>query len=114
MNGCLFCEIVSGKRQAERVYEDEHCLAFRDVNPQAPVHLLIIPRVHLKSLNEIDAAPDGLLHHLMRAAHEIAKRLKLDQKGYRLVINTGPHGGQTVFHLHIHLLGGRSMHWPPG
>lgn len=114
MKDCLFCEIAAGKKRADRVYEDEHCIAFRDINPQAPTHILVIPKVHLTSLNEISSAPEGLLHHLMRAAREIAGQLNLDQQGYRIVINTGPYGGQTVYHLHIHLLGGRPMHWPPG
>jgi histidine triad (HIT) family protein len=114
MKECLFCEIVAGKKRADRVHEDDYCMAFRDINPQAPTHILVIPKVHLTSLNEISSAPEGLLHHLMRAAREIAGQLNLDQQGYRIVINTGPYGGQTVYHLHIHLLGGRPMHWPPG
>jgi histidine triad (HIT) family protein len=114
MNNCIFCKIVSDETGTDRIYEDEHCLAFRDINPQAPVHILVIPRVHLISINEIDSAPDGLMHDLLKAVRKIAAQLGLDQRGYRTVINTGPDGGQTVFHLHIHLLGGRPMHWPPG
>jgi histidine triad (HIT) family protein len=114
MKNCIFCKIVSDETGTDRIYEDEHCLAFRDINPQAPVHILIIPRVHLISINEIDSAQDGLMHHLLKAVRKIAVQFGLDQRGYRTVINTGPDGGQTVFHLHIHLLGGRPMHWPPG
>lgn len=114
MRDCLFCEIVSGKRRADRILEDDHCLAFEDVHPQAPHHILIIPKIHLASLNEIEDEPALLMHRLMRAAREVAVRLGIDRQGYRLVINTGPYGGQTILHLHMHLLGGRPMQWPPG
>lgn len=114
MKNCIFCQIVSGAMTVERLFEDDQCLAFPDINPQAPTHILVIPKLHLASLNEIDRAPEGLLHHLMSATRDVAARLGLETDGYRVVINTGPHGGQTVFHLHIHLLGGRPMGWPPG
>ena len=114
MNGCIFCTIASGKGNTKPVYENEHCFAFHDLNPQAPTHILIIPKIHLTSLNEIGNAPDGLMGHLMKATRDVAGQLGVDQEGYRVVMNTGPDGGQTVSHLHIHLLGGRPMRWPPG
>lgn len=114
MKKCIFCDIADGKGEVTLVYEDDHCVAFYDINPQAPTHILVIPRVHLDSLNAIDAGPHGLANHLLTAVGKIADRLGLASDGYRTVINTGPNGGQTVFHLHVHLLGGRAMHWPPG
>ncbi|MFC6646432.1 histidine triad nucleotide-binding protein [Granulicella cerasi] len=110
---CLFCKIVSGDIPATRVYEDEQVLAFPDIHPQAPTHLLIIPKKHIRSHAEAAAGDKEMLGHLMFAAGELAREKKLDG-GYRLVINTGPDGGQTVDHMHVHLLGGRPMHWPPG
>jgi len=114
VKGCVFCEIASGERKSEKIYENEQVVAFRDLNPQAPVHVLIIPRAHLASLNELGGAPAGLMDRLMSSVREVAGQLGLDERGYRVVMNTGPDGGQTVFHLHIHLLGGRPMRWPPG
>ncbi len=109
---CLFCKIVSGEIPAKSVYEDADVFAFADINPQAPVHVLVIPRKHVASLAEaVDDA--ALLGTLMAAAGRIAAENGL-AKGYRTVINTGADGGQTVEHLHVHLLGGRAMHWPPG
>jgi histidine triad (HIT) family protein len=109
---CIFCRIVAGELPSDRVHEDEHVLAFRDIRPQAPVHVLVIPKQHHASLSD---APDdpALLGRLLLAARELARRLGLAD-GYRVVVNTGPAGGQTVDHLHLHLLGGRSMTWPPG
>ena len=110
--GCLFCRIVSGEIPAKIVAENAHCVAFRDINPQAPTHVLIIPRTHVASLNEsTDAAMIGELALL---ATEIARREGIAERGYRTVINTNGDAGQTVFHLHMHLLGGRTMKWPPG
>lgn len=109
---CLFCRIVSGEIPAKIVGEDADCVAFRDVNPQAPVHVLVIPRTHVATLNDAsDAALVGKLH---RMAARIAAQEGLAERGYRTVINTNAEAGQTVFHLHVHLLGGRSMAWPPG
>ena len=110
---CLFCKIVEGSIPSAPVYQDELCYAFADIHPQAPVHVLVVPREHIVSL--VDATEDdrALLGHLVWAAGEIARAKGLS-KGYRLVINTGEDGGQTVDHLHIHLLGGRSLTWPPG
>lgn len=113
MSDCLFCKIVAGSIPVKRVYEDELCLAFADLNPQAPVHLLVIPKRHFASTARTTAEDAGLLGHLLATVVKIAVEQKLND-GYRVVINTGPDGGQTVDHLHLHLLGGRHMGWPPG
>jgi len=110
---CLFCKIASGAIPVKRLYEDGNVLAFPDINPQAPVHILIIPKQHLASLAHSTPEDAAMLGHLISAAGEVARAQNL-AKGYRLVINTGPDGGQTVDHLHVHLLGGRHMTWPPG
>ncbi len=113
MSDCLFCQIVAGSIPAKRVFEDELCLAFADIDPRAPVHLLMVPKEHLASTAHSEAAHADLLGHLVASAATIARQQGLT-KGYRLVINTGDDGGQTVHHLHMHLLGGRPMGWPPG
>jgi len=110
---CLFCKIVSGAIPVKRLYEDDHVLAFPDINPQAPVHILLIPKQHLASLDHATPQDAAMLGQLISAAGEVARAQNLGN-GYRLVINTGPDGGQTVDHLHVHLLGGRHMTWPPG
>lgn len=110
---CLFCKIIDGSIPSSRVYEDEECIAFADIHPQAPVHLLVVPREHIGSLAEAEAKHAALLGNLLRTVAEIARQKGLTG-GYRTVINTGHDGGQTVGHLHLHLLGGRAMHWPPG
>ncbi len=110
---CLFCKILAGEIPANRVYEDELSIAFPDINPQAPTHLLIIPKEHIASQAKALVEHKALLGHLMATAAELARIQKLD-KGYRVVVNTGDDGGQTVHHLHLHLLGGRPMGWPPG
>ena len=110
---CLFCKIVAGSIPAKRVYEDDLCLCFADINPQAPTHLLIIPREHIASQAHAEETHAALLGHLVAKAAEVARSKGLSH-GYRVVINTGPDGGQTVDHLHLHLLGGRHMTWPPG
>ena len=110
---CLFCKIVAGTIPAKRVYEDAECLCFADINPQAPTHLLIIPKQHIASQAHTEQEHAPLLGHLMATAAALAERTGL-ARGYRIVINTGPDGGQTVDHLHLHLLGGRAMRWPPG
>ena len=109
---CLFCKIASDVIPVTRLYENEAVLAFPDINPQAPVHLLIIPKRHFASLAHTPSS-DKILGQLLSAANEVAQQQHLDN-GFRIVINTGPDGGQTVNHLHLHLLGGRQMHWPPG
>ncbi len=112
MTDCLFCQIVRGEIPAKIVAQDDQYVAFRDVNPQAPTHVLVIPRVHVATLNDVK---DGaLLSGLLTKARELARKEGLADRGYRVVINTNPDGGQTVFHLHAHILGGRAMHWPPG
>jgi histidine triad (HIT) family protein len=110
---CLFCQIAAGTIPVTRLYEDEHALAFADIHPQAPVHILVIPKKHIASLADTSAADAPLLGHLLTAVAEIAKQQGLAQ-GFRTVLNTGADGGQTVEHLHAHLLGGRPMGWPPG
>jgi histidine triad (HIT) family protein len=110
---CLFCKIASGTIPVTRLFENDHVLAFPDISPQAPVHILIIPKQHFGSLAHTTSSDTELLGQLLNAATEVAQQQHLDN-GFRLVINTGPDGGQTVDHLHMHLLGGRHMHWPPG
>ncbi len=111
MEPCPFCNIVAGEVPARIVHRDEQCTAFWDIHPQAPVHLLIVPNRHLADLNEAAAEP-ALLGHMLGVAAQLARRMI--GGGYRLVINTGREAGQSVFHLHLHLLGGRRMGWPPG
>ena len=112
-SSCLFCKIVAGAIPATRLHEDDDTLAFADISPQAPVHVLIIPKRHIASHAHAGPEDAALLGCLLATAGDIARAHKLGN-GYRLVINTGPDGGQTVDHLHVHLLGGRPMHWPPG
>jgi histidine triad (HIT) family protein len=111
---CIFCRIVKGQAPARIVYEDETVMAFEDLHPQAPVHLLVIPRRHLPSLNEATAEDEPLLGLLLAVAARLAQERQLAGRGYRTVINNGAGAGQSVFHLHVHLLGGRLFHWPPG
>ncbi|GMV66967.1 MAG: putative HIT-like protein [Candidatus Hinthialibacteria bacterium] len=109
----IFSKIVRGEIPCDKVYEDNLSLAFRDINPHAPVHILIIPKKDLEDISKIDTE-SGLLEHLIRVANQIAVSEGIAESGYRLVVNKGAHGGQTVNHLHIHLLGGRPLTWPPG
>ena len=111
-NDCLFCRIIKKEIPASIIAENEHCIALRDINPQAPVHILVIPRVHVASLDEAKDADIVGRMHLMAA--RLARSEGVAQRGYRTVINTNADGGQTVFHIHLHLLGGRRMAWPPG
>jgi len=113
MSDCLFCRILSGEIPAKKVYEDEHAFAFEDINPQAPTHVLIISKKHLKGLKEATAEDAELLGHCQLVAARIARERKIED-GYRTVFNVGPRSGQSVFHLHLHLLGGRDLRWPPG
>ena len=110
---CLFCRIVAGEIPVKRIYEDELCLCFADINPQASTHLLVVPKRHIASHAHTTIEDADLLGHLMAAAGGIARQQNLD-RGYRLVMNTGADGGQSVDHIHLHLLGGRPMRWPPG
>jgi histidine triad (HIT) family protein len=110
----LFEKIIAREITADIVFEDDQCLAFRDISPQAPVHILIIPKKAVARIAAAQADDQSLLGHLLLAAADIARRENIAPTGYRLVINNGPHGGETVPHLHIHLLGGRPLDWPPG
>ena len=110
---CLFCRIVAGEIPARKVYEDERILAFEDIQPHAPTHVLLIPKQHVPGLAEASGEHEGLIGHLNLKAAEIAGQRGL-RGGYRTVFNVGPDAGQSVFHLHLHLLGGRSLKWPPG
>ena len=112
MTECIFCKVAAGEIRAQVVRRGDGMLAFRDVSPQAPTHVLVIPTHHVASLNEV--TDEGLLGRLLGFARDVAREVGVAERGYRVVINTNPHGGQTVFHLHLHLLGGRPMEWPPG
>ena len=111
---CLFCKIVSGDVPATLVRETDRTLAFRDINPQAPTHVLVIPREHHPTAAALASADGGLLAEVVREAHEVAVAEGVAETGYRVVFNTGPGAGQTVFHVHAHVLGGRGLNWPPG
>ncbi|MDT5158892.1 MAG: histidine triad family protein [Acidobacteriota bacterium] len=111
---CIFCKIVAGEIPAAKIFEDERAVVFRDINPQAPTHALVIPRAHVASLNEAVESDEALLGHLLRVAARVAQDEGHADSGFRTVINTGAHAGQTVFHVHVHVLGGRSLTWPPG
>lgn len=110
---CIFCKIANGEISSKKAYEDEQILAFYDLDPQAPVHILLIPKTHISSANELTEENSQVVSHIFVIAAKLAKELGLE-KGYRIVNNCGEDGGQTVQHLHFHLLGGRSMKWPPG
>ena len=114
MSKTLFERIAAKEIPANLVYEDEHVVAFRDIHPQAPTHILIVPRKHIPRIAEATSADHALLGHLLLKAAEVAKQAGLSANGYRLVINNGPHAGESVPHLHVHLLGGRALGWPPG
>lgn len=111
---CLFCKVLSGEVDSEVVAEGDRWLAFRDINPQAPTHVLVIPRRHVASLNELEPEDRGLAGELLLAAREVAAEEGIREDGYRVVTNTKRTAGQSVFHLHLHVLGGRTMRWPPG
>lgn len=111
---CLFCRIIKNDIPADFVHQDDSCVVIRDINPQAPTHFLVIPREHLESLDEASHKDEVLLGHLQRVAARVANGAGLTDAGYRTVINTGAGAGQSVFHLHVHVLGGRSLSWPPG
>lgn len=111
---CLFCRIIAGEIPADVVHQDDVSIAFRDINPQAPTHILVIPREHIESLDEATQREERTLGHLLRVAARVANQAGLSENGYRTVINTGAGAGQSVFHLHLHVLGGRQMNWPPG
>jgi histidine triad (HIT) family protein len=114
MPTCLFCNIVARTIPAQIVFENDHVLAFRDIRPAAPTHALVVPKKHLAGVHDAGPQDAALLGELLLAARDVAEKLGLADPGYRLVVNQGDHGGQTVHHLHLHVLGGRSMSWPPG
>jgi histidine triad (HIT) family protein len=111
---CLFCRIISREVPASIVYEDDHVLAFNDINPQAPVHILIVPKRHISTLNDLQPGDDAIVGEIVRRAAAIAGDRAISAGGFRTVFNTNRDAGQTVFHIHLHLLGGRSLEWPPG
>lgn len=111
---CVFCKIINKEIPAKVVYEDEEVIAINDINPQAPIHLLLIPKKHIASIMEINKDNAEILDRITKVAQHLARESNIDKKGFRLVVNTGEEGGQTVNHLHFHLLGGRFMTWPPG
>jgi histidine triad (HIT) family protein len=114
MSDCLFCRIVRKEIPASIVYEDEHVLAFNDINPQAPLHALIVPKRHVDSLNALAPGDDALVGEMVRRAAAIAREKGFADRGFRTVFNTNAEAGQTVFHIHLHLLAGRGLTWPPG
>lgn len=114
MSNCLFCQIISEKISANIVHKDDHAVAFTDIDPKAPLHLLIIPRCHTETLNDLVAADDTLMGHIIRLAAKLAAEKGYDESGYRLVLNCNRDAGQSVFHVHLHLLAGRTLTWPPG
>ena len=114
MDNCLFCNIVAGEIPADIVYEDDSIIAFRDINPQAPVHILIIPKLHISTLNDLKSEHAELIGELILSAKDIAKKEGISDAGYRTGFNCNKAAGQTVYHIHLHLLGGRNFSWPPG
>jgi histidine triad (HIT) family protein len=111
---CVFCDIWEGKIPAKIIFRDDNVLAFHDIHPQAPTHILIIPQKHIRTLNDLTGSDDLLLSKLIKTATELAIALHIAEQGYRLVLNCNPDGGQTIYHIHLHLLAGRFMGWPPG
>ncbi|MEX0979839.1 MAG: histidine triad nucleotide-binding protein [Gemmatimonadota bacterium] len=113
-SGCIFCRIASGEIDSDRVYDGERVVAFRDLDPKAPTHILVIPRAHVPSVADLEDGDAPVIGELLLAARDIAREEGLVESGYRLVLNSGAGAGQSVFHLHLHLLGGRQFGWPPG
>ena len=111
---CLFCKIIAGEIPASKVYEDDRLIAITDINPQAPMHVLVVPKQHIPTLNDLSAADDELVGAMVRTAAKVAKDHGFDGPGFRTVFNCNAQAGQTVFHVHLHVLGGRSLGWPPG
>ena len=114
MTDCIFCKIIAGDIPADIVYQNDHVVAFRDVNPQAPTHVLIIPKQHISTINDLQTEDAECVGQMYLAAKQIAKDEGIDESGYRAVMNCNAGAGQTVFHIHLHILGGRGMSWPPG
>jgi histidine triad (HIT) family protein len=111
---CIFCEIAAGRRPAREVYSDDQLMAFHDINPQAPTHVLVIPRRHVTSLLDLAPEDDGLVGAMVRKARDIAREMGFAERGFRLAMNCGDDAGYSVYHIHLHLLGGRQLGWPPG
>ena len=114
MTDCIFCKIVSGDIPAEKIYENDSVIAFQDLNPQAPLHALVIPKKHISTINDLTAEDTALVGEMFLAAKQVAADKGLSERGYRTVMNCNAEAGQTVFHIHLHVLGGRAMSWPPG
>lgn len=114
MENCIFCKIVKGEIPSKKIYEDDKVLAFYDINSEAPIHFLVIPKTHIKSVDEINEKNCGIISHIFLIINKITRELGIDKTGYRIVNNCGKDGGQTVEHLHFHVLGGRELKWPPG
>ncbi|WP_291560394.1 MULTISPECIES: histidine triad nucleotide-binding protein [unclassified Clostridium] len=114
MSDCIFCKIINGEIPCNKVYEDDKVLAFKDINPEAPIHILLIPKIHIASINDLNHQNSHLISHIFLTIQNIAKELGIDESGYRVVTNTGKDGGQTVNHIHFHILAGRNLKWPPG
>lgn len=114
MENCIFCKIAKGEIPSQKVYEDDKVLAFKDINPEAPVHLLVIPKEHIESANFIEDHNADLVAHIFKVIKNLAKEFDIAESGYRIINNCGEQGGQTVKHLHFHILGGRDLKWPPG
>lgn len=114
MEDCIFCKILKGEIPCDKIYEDDRVLSFKDISPEAPVHVLIIPKKHISSINDLKEEDEDLIGYIYTVAAKIAKQLGVEEKGYRIVSNCGEDGGQTVPHIHFHFLGGRKLNWPPG
>jgi histidine triad (HIT) family protein len=114
MDDCIFCKIIAGQIPSQKVFEDENLFCFRDINPQAPQHLLIVPKTHIAKLADLQPSDQAIMGKLIMTATKLAKDLGMDPQDYRLVINNGETAGQSVWHIHVHLLSGRPFHWPPG
>lgn len=114
LSDCIFCRIISGEIPSSKVYEDEKVLAFKDIDPQAPVHIVVVPKQHIQSVLELNYSNNSITADIFEAINKIAKQLEIDKDGFRVVTNVGVNGGQSVPHLHFHVLGGRNLKWPPG
>jgi histidine triad (HIT) family protein len=114
MPTCIFCQIISGERPSQKLYSDELATAFRDSHPAAPTHVLVVPNRHIASVNELQPEDEGLIGHLFSVARQLAEQEGIQNSGYRLIVNTGPNAGQTIFHIHLHVLGGQRMRFPMG
>jgi len=114
MSDCLFCNIVEGEMDTDIVYDDDKVVAFEDINPQAPVHILIVPKKHIETISDIEADDYQLVGHIYKVANKLSEKYEIADEGFRIVSNCKDNGGQTVYHIHFHLLGGRQFQWPPG